>query len=387
MQKNFRYILAALSCAAGVLAMAGGVRAEPSSNACADDPNLLGLSRVVEIDTAGGPIFGGSHKGNDFLERGEVVLTFDDGPMRAYTRTILKALAAHCTRATFFMVGRMAAADPAMVKEVIAAGHTVGAHTWSHQNLRALTFVRARNEFELGFSAVSKAAGQPIAPFFRYPFLSENKTTTEHARKRGIASFFIDVDSKDFQTRDAKRVVQRVMGELAVNGKGIILLHDIQPSTANGIKTLLDSLHAKGYRVVHMVPVGAADTIAEFDTPADKAIAAKAAAAKEKPLADRSMLWTAAKPGEDDTFAPAAPPPTANSAQPAETSTDGKDTRRNVKIVTEHLPWLEEQQQIPAPKPAKPASTASISKKPAQKRPQRRQVVEELPWQMRIFAQ
>jgi peptidoglycan/xylan/chitin deacetylase (PgdA/CDA1 family) len=67
-------------------------------SSCAGNPNALGISRVVEIDTTGGPGFGFEHfKSHDFLREGEVVLTFDDGPWPKNTQAVLAALAAHCT--------------------------------------------------------------------------------------------------------------------------------------------------------------------------------------------------------------------------------------------------------------------------------------------------
>ncbi len=304
---------------------------------CAAKPGVLGISRVVEIDTTGGPVFGGSHKGNNFLKAGEVILTFDDGPMRAYTRPVLKALAAHCTKATFFMVGRMAAADPAMVKEVAAAGHTIGSHTWSHQNLTPLGLIKGRQEFELGMSAVSKAAGAPVAPFFRFPFLGDSRLVREHAKTRNVATFFIDVDSKDFRTRDPKAVHSRVMNELAQNGRGIILMHDIQPSTAKAIAGLLAALHDKGYKVVHMVPKQMFDTIAEHDGSAEKAIAAKGNAAKAKPLTERSVVWTMAPPDarpDTRTGKNAETPPPEGAKKAAITPSDAQSG------TGEDLPWL-----------------------------------------------
>ncbi len=374
--------LVALSVLAAVVssdrAMAGAIVDE-----CAAKPGVLGISRVVEIDTTGGPVFGGSHKGNNFLKAGEVILTFDDGPMRAYTRSVLKALAAHCTKGTFFMVGRMAAADPAMVKEVGAAGHTIGSHTWSHQNLTPLGLIKGRNEFELGMSAVSKAAGTPIAPFFRFPFLGDSRLVREHAKKRNVATFFIDIDSKDFRTRDPKVVHSRIMSELAQQGKGIILMHDIQPSTAKAISGLLAALHDKGYKVVHMVPKQSLDTIADYDGSAEKAIAAKSSSAKAKPLTERSIVWTMAPPGASAANEGQTPKPEAAKKTAAKPSDGQSETG-------DDLPWLNGKS---------PAATSPVKKNPevttsstnrtgatAAKRPARRQI-EELPWQMRIFSQ
>jgi len=67
------------------------------SSSCPGNPDALGISRVVEIDTTGGPGFGFEHfKSHDFLRDGEVVLTFDDGPWPKNTQAVLAALAAHC---------------------------------------------------------------------------------------------------------------------------------------------------------------------------------------------------------------------------------------------------------------------------------------------------
>ncbi len=75
------------------------------------NPNALGVARVVEIDTTGGARFG-FESPYDFLREGEVVLTFDDGPWPDRTPAVLKALAAHCTKAIFFPIGVHATYHP-----------------------------------------------------------------------------------------------------------------------------------------------------------------------------------------------------------------------------------------------------------------------------------
>ena len=284
-------IIQGLGLAFGVLA--GALVPAVAQEACIPGPNMLGVSRVAEIDTSAGPRFGHQYKDQDILADGEVVLTFDDGPLRPYTRPILEALAAHCTKATFFLVGRMAVADPEMVREVARLGHTVGIHTWSHANLRSITPLKARSEIELGFSAVQQALGKPVAPFFRFPYLADPKSMTIHVQERNIGIFSIDVDSKDYRTRDGGAVHRKVMHDLERTKKGIILFHDIQPSTARALPGLLADLKAKGYRIVHLQPKAEATTMPEFDAVAQRELDRRQAKVASEPLARRSLTWPA----------------------------------------------------------------------------------------------
>src|SRR5207244_5480569 len=91
------------------------------------NPDAIGIARVVELDTTGGPGFGFEHfKQLDFLRDKEVVLTFDDGPWPGNTPAVLKALADECLKATFFEIGKHATWHPEITKQVIEAGMTVG---------------------------------------------------------------------------------------------------------------------------------------------------------------------------------------------------------------------------------------------------------------------
>lgn len=257
----------------------------------------LGVARVLEIDTTGGARFGHQqYKENDILRDKEVILTFDDGPLRPYTKPVLEALAAHCTRATFFMVGRQALADPEMAREVARRGHTIGTHTYSHQNMRAIGASRARIEIEQGFSAVRRAIGQPIAPFFRFPYLADSQAMMEHLRERNIAMFSIDVDAIDYRAKEGATVHRNVMVDLMPRRKGIILFHDIQPSTASAIKGVLDDLAAKGFKVVHIVPKAPVATLASFDANAESEAHKRAKAVAANPMVQRSLTWPMAPP-------------------------------------------------------------------------------------------
>ena len=303
-----RRSLAGLGVAAAFgLAMAGGpmaalaqaptVETIAAGDAACAGRRVLGVSRVLEIDTARGPRFGHQqYKEHEFLRDHEVVLTFDDGPLRANTKMVLEALASHCTRATFFMVGRMAQSDPDMVREVARRGHTVGTHTYSHANMRKIGAARAQVEIEMGMSAVSRALKQPVAPFFRFPFLADSQAMISHLGQRNVGIFSIDVDAVDYRARDGATVHRTVMRDLLPLGKGILLFHDIQPATAQGLKTVLDDLAAKGFKVVHIVPKKGASTLANFDAQADSDAEARARAAAANPLAQRSVVWPMGTP-------------------------------------------------------------------------------------------
>jgi peptidoglycan/xylan/chitin deacetylase (PgdA/CDA1 family) len=263
--------------------------AQPSAAQCG--PDAIGLARTVEVDATGGPRFGGGQfPARPALQPGEVVLTFDDGPHKVFTPRILQALDEHCTKATFFMTGQRILTYPELAREVIKRGHTAGTHTWSHQNLARISAEAAKTEIELAFSAQHKVLGGQAAPFFRFPYLSEPRSMVAHLRARNVANVSIDVDSHDYQTRSSTVVIRNVMKNLAIAGKGIILFHDIQPSTAGALKTLLTELKSKGYRVVHLVPRQEQTTIADYDRRIDRDYGGRRIAALPVPMGQRGVV-------------------------------------------------------------------------------------------------
>jgi peptidoglycan/xylan/chitin deacetylase (PgdA/CDA1 family) len=240
----------------------------PAKAPCAN-PDALGIGRVVEIDTAGGPGFGFEHfKQLDFLRDKEVVLTFDDGPWPLNTPSVLKTLADECTTGIFFIIGKHATYYPEILKQVAAAGHTVGSHTWSHATLtnKKLTEEQRKEEIEKGFSAVKWAlGGASPAPFFRFPALQHPPEMVTYLGTRNIAMFSCDLDSFDFKARNAQQVIDVTMKKLDKLGKGIILMHDFHKHTAEALPALLRRLKAGGYKVVQMKAKAPVQTIAQYD--------------------------------------------------------------------------------------------------------------------------
>jgi peptidoglycan/xylan/chitin deacetylase (PgdA/CDA1 family) len=226
----------------------------PATAKC-NNPNALGVSRVVEIDTTGGPGFGFEHfKAYDFLRDHEIVLTFDDGPWPGHTPAVLKALADQCTKAVFFPIGKHAGWHPEIMKQVAAAGHTVGSHTWSHKDLSKLSEQEGKDEIEKGIAAVSIALGnKPTGPFFRFPALRHPPELLKYVGERNLGVFSTDMDSFDFKMRKPEQVIASVMKKLEKHGKGIILMHDFQQATAHAAPDLLKKLKDGGYKVVQVV--------------------------------------------------------------------------------------------------------------------------------------
>ena len=219
-----------------------------------------GVHRTVTLNTAGGKRYGKSHGGaQDFLKPKEVVLTFDDGPVPNITPKVLHELDKHCAKATFFMVATMAKNNPALARKVANKGHTVGIHSYSHKNLGQVSGAKAISDVNRSITAIEKAVGRDVAPFFRFPYLSENRSVNQHLKGLGYGVFAIDVDSLDYKFSNPTSMVNRVMSELNRKGKGIILMHDIQKVTANGLGQLLDRLDKGGYKIVHIRGRGGKD--------------------------------------------------------------------------------------------------------------------------------
>jgi peptidoglycan/xylan/chitin deacetylase (PgdA/CDA1 family) len=219
-----------------------------------------GTSRILAVDAATSPRVGlKSFPQTLPLEDREVVLTFDDGPWPATDAKVLAALARECVRATFFLIGKPASEHPALVKRMVAEGHTVAHHTWSHHNLKYMKPELAEAEIDKGIAAVEQAlhgvsTTTPSTPFFRYPFFEMTQATLDSLQKRGIVVFGADLWANDWIPMKPDQQLKLFIEKLSAARKGIILLHDTKAQTAAMLPALLRYLRDNRYRVVHLVP-------------------------------------------------------------------------------------------------------------------------------------
>ena len=235
--------------------------------------DTLGTSRVLAVDAATSPRVGlKSFPQTLPLQDHEVVLTFDDGPWPATTPKVLAALAHECVRATFFLIGKPASEHPELVRKIAAQGHTIGHHTWTHQNLMQIKPSEADEEIDHGISAVEMALNgaattTPSTPFFRFPGFQSTPATLDWLQKRGIVVFGTDLWASDWNPMTPKQELKLLTGRLKTAGRGIILLHDPQAHTAAMLPAFLRYLRDNHYRVVHLVPAAAKAVAAGAEIP------------------------------------------------------------------------------------------------------------------------
>src|SRR5580692_6040440 len=189
----------------------------------------------------------------------EVVLTFDDGPWPPTTSKVLAALAQECVRATYFLIGEHVSEHPDIVRRIVAEGHTVATHTWSHPNLMQIEHEQAIEQIDHGISALETvlhgtASTTPTTPFFRFPGFQSTPATLDLLQSRGIVVFGSDLWASDWNKMTPKQELKLITDRLEAAGKGIILFHDTKTHTAAMMPAFLRYLRDNGYHVVHVKP-------------------------------------------------------------------------------------------------------------------------------------
>lgn len=172
-----------------------------------------------------------------------LALTFDDGPMPE-TEKLLDMLKKQHVPVTFFVVGEQAKAHPGVLRRMVAEGHVIGNHSFSHPEFWKISAASVKSQLSRTTSAIRKATGKKVT-LFRPPYGESNATIRSIAGKQGLCQILWSVDSLDWRYRDAKKVANRVL-KLARPG-AIVLSHDIYPTTRKAWATAIPKLKKKGY--------------------------------------------------------------------------------------------------------------------------------------------
>jgi peptidoglycan/xylan/chitin deacetylase (PgdA/CDA1 family) len=167
-----------------------------------------------------------------------VALTFDDGPGN-YTDKLLKAMKKQGVRATFFVVGQMAQSRTSLLKKMVKNGNEIGNHTYAHDGSAGALM----NALKKTDKIVKKATGHKTA-LMRPPGGAMNEVT----RRCGKPIILWSVDPLDWRDRNANTVYQRVMK--STKSGGIVLLHDIHPTSVDAAIRIMKTLKSKGYAFV-----------------------------------------------------------------------------------------------------------------------------------------
>ncbi|WP_157937099.1 polysaccharide deacetylase family protein [Geodermatophilus chilensis] len=187
-----------------------------------------------------------------------VALTFDDGPSPKWTTQILDILKANRVRATFFMTGTYARAYPALVRRVVAEGHTVGNHTYNHTKMTTLTSSQQAAQMDSATRYISAAVVGGYKPcFFRPPYGAYDSTTLSLARNRGMSTTMWSRDTQDWKTplylssSFQQSIVYRATNPGSYHPN--VLMHDGSPgnyrqNTVDSVQRIINYYRDRGYR-------------------------------------------------------------------------------------------------------------------------------------------
>ena len=186
-----------------------------------------------------------------------VAMTFDDGPHAENTPRLLDMLKQRGIKATFFVVGQCAAEYPDIMKRIVAEGHEIANHSWSHPQLSKMGEGPVTDQLQRTHDVIVQTTG--VTPKIMRPpygaFTANQRNWAFH--KWGYKTILWDVDPLDWKIRNAEHVKGVILKE-TVNGS-IILSHDIHKTTVDAMPTTLDALAAKGFKFLTVSELVAMD--------------------------------------------------------------------------------------------------------------------------------
>lgn len=185
-------------------------------------------------------------KYNEYIKkrsRKAVALTFDDGPNPNTTPVALELLKKYNAKATFFMVGRAVAGNEDIIKQVVAEGHQIGNHSWSHPLLTKISLEEAKSQINDTTEALKKVSGKDVH-IMRPPYGGINSTI-----QAAVDQSFIlwDIDTLDWKNRNTASIMKEVR---KTQPGSIILMHDVHQTSIDALPTVLQYLTEQGFELV-----------------------------------------------------------------------------------------------------------------------------------------
>lgn len=174
-----------------------------------------------------------------------VALTFDDGPSGRFTRRLLQGLEERQVQATFLLCGYRLKIYPELAQQIFDAGHEIGLHGYSHDNMAEMSYRELVNEI----SDTQKLLPQGCkAVFLRPPGGSSASLVSRVAAQKDLALLLWSVDPRDWAVHDAAAVEAAVISQ--VQDGDVILLHDLSDSSVDAALAIIDRLHEEGFAFV-----------------------------------------------------------------------------------------------------------------------------------------
>lgn len=178
-----------------------------------------------------------------------IAMTFDDGPHAENTPRLLDMLKKRGIKATFFVVGQCAAEYPDIMKRIVAEGHEIANHSWSHPQLSKMGEGPVTEQLQHTHDTIVQTTGGVVPKLMRPPYGAFTANQRAWANKKwGYKCILWDVDPLDWKVRNAAHVESEILKH-TVPGS-IVLSHDIHKSTVDAMPATLDGLAAKGFKFV-----------------------------------------------------------------------------------------------------------------------------------------
>lgn len=179
-----------------------------------------------------------------------VALTFDDGPNPIQTPKVLQILKEWQVTACFFCIGRKIEGNEKLLQQIVAEGHLIGNHSFTHSGLFPLyRLSRMKKDLQTCQSELERVTSQPVS-LFRPPFGVTNPTIAKAVRQLGYTSIGWNIRTLDTQQPSPEKVLNRIRKGLKPGS--IILLHDRIPNSGQLVKQILDLLKEQGYSIVRL---------------------------------------------------------------------------------------------------------------------------------------